>query len=89
MGPETFCDTIANLRDRIAEPEIPQHVHGVGADLDAGADLAELRRLLIDFDVVTGLQQARCGGKPAEPRAGNEYFLSNHFLLSAGACRRR
>ena len=33
-------------------------MHGVGRHLDAGADLAELRRLLVDFDVVAGLHQA-------------------------------
>ena len=51
---------------------MPQHVHGVGADLDAGADLGELRGLLVDFDMMARLHQARRGGQPADPRPGNE-----------------
>ena len=62
----------ADRRDRLLEAEVPQHVHGIGADLDAGADLAELRRLLVDFDVVAGLHQAGGRRQPADPGAGDE-----------------
>jgi len=63
----------------LLEPEIAEHVHRVGADLDAGPDFAQLRRLLVDLDVVTGLHQAGCSSKSAKTRASNQDFLSNHF----------
>ncbi len=62
------------------EPEIAEHVHRVGADLDAGADFAELWRLLVDLHVVTSLHQAGYCGKSAKTRAGDKDFLWNHFF---------
>ena len=46
-----------------------QDAGGVGADLDAGADLAEHRRLLVDTDVEPGAQQRQCGGETADAAA--------------------
>ena len=64
--------------DGVAQAEVPQHMHRIGADLDAGADLAQLRRLFVDLDVVARLHQARCGGKPAEAGAGDKNSVLNH-----------
>ena len=65
------------------EAEVPQHVHGIGADLDAGADLGELRRLLVDFDLVAGLHQAGGRRQPADAGAGDENSVLLHFGGSA------
>ena len=40
-----------NLFQRILEPERMKHAGAVGADLHAGAELAQFRRLLVDIDV--------------------------------------
>jgi hypothetical protein len=72
--------TFRNVRYSVLEPEIAEHVHRVGADLDAGPDFAELWRLLVDLHVVTSLHQARCCGKSAKTRAGDKDFLWDHFF---------
>ena len=51
--------------DGRAKAKITQDVLGVGANLDASADLAQLLGLLVDFDVVAGLHEAGRGGKSA------------------------
>ncbi len=53
--------------ERLVEAEGDQHPHGVGAELDAGADLAKLIRLLIDGDVEAALPQGDRGGEAAKP----------------------
>ena len=71
-----------------SRPRCAQHVHGIGADLDAGADLAELRRLLVDLDLVAGLHQAGGGGEPAEAGAGDENsaLLHSERRLAVPSC---
>ena len=54
----------------------------VGTDLDAGADLPEVGRLLVDVDVVAAVEQRQRGGKPADAAAGNQ-----DAMLSARAHR--
>ena len=54
---------------RVAEAETAQQARRIGADLDAGADLAELRRLLVDVDVAARLQDRERGGEPADAAA--------------------
>ena len=51
------------------EAEADQEARGVGADLDAGADLADARRLLVDLDVEPGLQQLQGGRQAADAAA--------------------
>ena len=58
--------------------QIAQDMLGVGADLDAGADLAQLRRLLVDLDLVASFHQARGGGKSAKARAGDDDLALCH-----------
>ena len=62
----------ADRQKAVLDAEVPHDVHGVGADLDAGADLAELRRLLVNLDLMAGLHQAGRGGQPAETRARDQ-----------------
>ena len=40
-----------DLLQRVLEPERMKHARAVGADLHAGAELAQFRRLLVDIDV--------------------------------------
>ena len=65
--------------DGLLKAEMPQHVHGIGADLDAGADLGKFRRLLVDFDVVAGLHQARRRRQAADPGAGDQNSINLHL----------
>ena len=51
------------------QPQPAQHLHGVAADLDAGADPRELRRLFVDGDVDADPPQRRGGRKPTHARA--------------------
>jgi hypothetical protein len=46
-----------------------QEARSVGADLDAGADLADARRLLVDVDVEPRLQQMQRRGQAANAAA--------------------
>ena len=57
---------------RFAQPEVVEHLDRVGALLDAGADLAELGRLLEHAHAKAPLQQAGGGGQAAEAGAGDE-----------------
>ena len=53
----------------LAKAEPDQDARGVRPDVDAGADLGEQARLLIDLHVEAGLQQADRGGQPADAAA--------------------
>ena len=50
------------------QPQAAQHMHGVAADLDAGAQPRELPRLLVDGDGEALLAERRRGGQ--SPHAG-------------------
>ena len=41
----------------LAKTEVVKNMHRIGAELYAGADLAQLRRLLVDLDVIARLHQ--------------------------------
>ncbi len=51
------------------QPEPAQHLHGVAADLDAGADPRELRGLLVDGDVNADPPQRRGSREPTHAGA--------------------
>jgi hypothetical protein len=57
------------LAQSLLQPQSAQHLHRVAADLDAGADPGELRRLLVHRDVDTHAPQCRGGCKPAHAGA--------------------
>ncbi len=56
----------------IADPEIVHGVKGVGADLDAGADLAEPIGLLQHRDVAALVGEAECSRQTADTAAGDD-----------------
>ena len=74
--------TDADPRDRIAETEISQHVHGVGADLDTRPHLGELRRLFVDLDTMTRLHQATRRRESTDAGAGNQNLTFLHSVFS-------
>jgi len=63
--------------DGVAEAEVIEHVHRVGAQLDARADLAQLRGLLVDLHVVARLHQTGGGRQSADAGPGDQNFF-NH-----------
>ena len=50
----------------VLEPERMQHPRAVGADLDAGADLAQFFGLLVDRDIDATPQQRQRGSEPPD-----------------------
>ena len=69
----------------VADAEIVHGVKSVGADLDAGADLAELVGLLQHRDVAALVGEAERGRQTADPAAGDDdcLSLSGHSVRSA------
>src|SRR4029079_2938297 len=57
---------------RVFEPDPLQHAENVGAELDAGADLAEFRRLLEHTDREAFVRERAGGGETANAAAGDE-----------------
>jgi hypothetical protein len=53
----------------LGQPEPMQHPGGVGAEVDAGTDLAQHRRLLVHLDVNARLQQRQGGAEAADAAA--------------------
>ena len=49
-----------------------QRTIAVGADLDAGTDLLEVERLLVDIDVVAAIEQRQRRGESADTAAGDQ-----------------
>ena len=58
--------------ERVLQAERMQHARAVGADLHAGADLAQLMRLLVDFDLDPAPDQRQRAGEPADAAADDE-----------------
>ena len=77
------CGADRHGRDRFADAEMGKHVHGVGAELDAGADLAQLRCLLVDLDVEARLQQAGRRRQSADSGTRDKYLFARHHLHPA------
>ena len=61
--------------NRVAQRQVVEDVHRIRAQLDPGADLAQLGGLLEHLDVVAGLQQAGGGRQAADARAGDQDLL--------------
>src|SRR5262245_1341519 len=67
-------------RDFLAQSQAVEHVHGIGAELDARPDLHQLVGLLENADIVAGLHQAQRGGHATDTGAGNQDSLSHPDL---------
>ena len=67
----------ANIVHRYAQAEPMQQPRGVGADLNARANLADPRRLLMDLDVDAGVQEMQRGRQTADAAADNDRFHCN------------
>jgi len=72
----------ADAIHRGLEPEADQQARGVGADLDAGPDLADAGRLLVDVHVEAGLQEMQ-GGSQAADAAAYDDDAQGRLLLTA------
>ena len=62
----------------IPKAQVAQHMLGIGADLDASADLTHLRRLFENLDLVARLHQATGPGKTAKTGTIDEDFALFH-----------
>ena len=67
----------SNPRNRFSKTQIAKNVHGIGADLNAGTNLAEFRRRFVDIDVATRLQHGERRGEPADA-AADYCYLETH-----------
>jgi hypothetical protein len=63
--------TDTKLRDCWTESQVVKHVHGIGAKLNASADLAKLWGLLKELDVVSRFREAARGSQTANAAARN------------------
>ena len=63
----------------LLEAKPAQHVHGVAADLDAGAQADELPGLLVDRNVDAHLAQCGRGGEAAHARTDDGDLQSAHL----------
>ena len=73
----------AHRIQRRLEAEADQEARGIGADLDAGADLADARRLLVDVDVEAGLEEMQSSGQAADAAADDGDFSCSLCLPSS------
>ena len=72
----------ADRLDLGPEAELIENPGAVGADLESGADLHDLGRLLIDVDIEAALEQRQRRGQPADARAGDQNLrFSAHIFL--------
>src|SRR5208282_4133834 len=60
--------------ERLENPKGLQRAGSVRAQLHPGADFREPRRLLVDIDLETPLQQGECRRQPADPGAGDQHM---------------
>ena len=72
----------AHALQHAGQPKRVQHTRRVRTDLDAGADLAQGRRLLVDLDVDTCPKQRHGGGETTNPRA---YHANAHAPIDVDA----
>ncbi len=72
----------SNLEQFVFKPERADHLDRIRPDLQSGADLTELRRLLVDLDLETEFQKRRGGGESADPGADDDDLgLARHVIL--------
>ena len=69
-------DIDSHFARRIADAEVIEAMKSVGPELNAGADLAELRRFLEHEAGKAFLSEAERRGQPADAAAGDEDALS-------------
>ena len=81
--------THAGARQRVGETEPVQDARGVRADLDAGADLAQRRRLLVDVHVQARAQQRERRREAADASADDADSSSEAHVSSDVAGARR
>ena len=67
-----FAADVAEPPRLVAETEGVEHFRAVRRDVDAGADLAERRRLLVDLDLKALLPQTDRGGQSAQTRSDDD-----------------
>ena len=70
------CGRTAQSVERLLQPQGMEHARAVGADLHAGADLAQLGRLLVDLDLDAAQQQGERAGEPADAGADDDDRIS-------------
>src|SRR3954447_14323070 len=68
----------SNPQNRISETEIAKNVHGIGADLNAGTNLAQDRSLFVNLDLETLAHKAACGRQSADACSGDQYLRTCH-----------
>src|SRR5690606_23191244 len=72
---------------RVAEAEVVEAVESIGAELDAGADLAEAARLLEHDAAPARAGQAEGAGQAADAAAGDHEGAISHACSSCAPCR--
>ena len=60
----------------LGQPQHLEHAEHVGAELDAGADFLELRRLLQHLDRDALARQRERGGEPADAAADDDHLMA-------------
>ena len=82
--------------DAVAETQRSQHAHAIGLDSDAGADLSEGWRLLVEVHVDAATEESEGGGDTADAatddsdaRSAHRIFLSMAPLSYSVEARRR
>src|SRR5260370_26041552 len=64
-----------NLGEGRFQAERKQNASAVGADLDAGADLLELARLVVNLDIDAALEQGKRRGQSTDAGANDNDIL--------------
>ena len=81
-----------HLFQRVFQSERMEDARAIGADLDAGAEFAQFRRLLVDLDVDAAANERQRGRKPADAAADNRdlgHFHGDRHAGSPAASRSR
>jgi hypothetical protein len=68
----------SNPRNRFSKTEIAKNVHGIGADLNAGTNLAQDRSLFVNLDLKTLAHKAASGRQSADTGSRDQYFRTCH-----------
>ncbi len=77
--PHFLAGRLARQRfQRLADAERVEHARAVGAQLQAGADFAQLRCLLVDVDIEALVEQRERRREAADAAAGNEDMRNAH-----------